>query len=232
MSAPLLLIPGLMCDERLFAHQAAALAGGAEVICARLDGPPSIEGLARMLLDRHPGPLRLAGLSMGGIVAMEMVRQAPERIERLALLDTNHHADLPERLPIRNRQIDDARNGRLAAVIVEEMRPAYFAAANADKQPLLELVLDMATALGPALFERQSIALRDRRDQTETLRSYSGPTLVLCGAEDRLCSPRRHEEMARLLPRSELVVVEQAGHLTTIEQPGAVSSALAHWLVR
>lgn len=228
----LLLIPGMMCDERLFAPQIAALADRAEVICARLDGPPSIEGLARMLLAEHSGALSLAGLSMGGIVAMEMVRQASDRIERLALLDTNHHADLVERFETRNRQIVDARGGRLATVIADEMRPAYFAAANANDAVLQALVLDMALGLGPDVFERQSIALRDRSDQTDTLLSYDGPALVLCGTEDRLCPLSRHEEIARLLSGSECVFVEQAGHLATLEQPDAVTLALARWLNR
>lgn len=103
----LLLIPGLMCDERLFAHQAAALARHADVICVRLDGPPTIDGLATQILAAHQGMLSVAGLSMGGIVAMAMVRQAPERISRLALLDTNHHADLPS--PLRHPQSSDCR---------------------------------------------------------------------------------------------------------------------------
>lgn len=228
----LFFIPGLMCDERLFAHQAAALADNAKVVCARLDGPASIEGLAGMLLEEHRGALCVAGLSMGGIVAMEMVRQAPERIERLALLDTNHHADLPERFPIRNRQIEDVRNDELARVVTEEMRPTYLAAANAGNSALLALVLDMAVTLGPDLFERQSLALRDRRDQTEALRAYTGPTLVLCGEEDQLCPPSRHREMAGLLTNSQLVIIEHAGHLPTVEQPDMVSAALAHWLRR
>jgi pimeloyl-ACP methyl ester carboxylesterase len=169
---------------------------------------------------------------MGGIVAMEMVRQAPGRIERLALLDSNHHADPASRFDIRNRQIADVRAGRLAQVVDAELMPTYFADANEGDPVLMALVRDMAATLGPAMFESQSVALRDRPDQSETLRRYRGPTLLLCGEEDRLCPPSRHEEMAMLLENAELEIVGQAGHLPTIERPEIVTAALRRWLSR
>lgn len=228
----LLLIPGMMCDERLFAHQAAALGSRWEVVCARLDGPPTIAGLAERLLAAHQGRLCVAGLSMGGIVAMEMARQAPGRIERLALLDTNHHADLASRFEVRNRQIADVRAGKLAEIVAAELAPTYFARINDANPELPALVCAMAASLGAAVFERQSLALRDRRDQSDALRTYRGPALVLCGEEDRLCPPSRHVEMADLLDDANLEIIEHAGHLSTIERPEIVTAALEHWLLR
>jgi pimeloyl-ACP methyl ester carboxylesterase len=227
---PLILLPGMMCDERLFAPQMDVLGDDRDVLVPRLD-QPTIEGMARHVLDMAPDrPLAVAGLSMGGIVAMAMAGIAPERVARLALLDTNHHADAPERFDIRNRQIEDVRAGRLRQVIVEEMKPVYLAEENRGNQPLLDQLVDMALDVGAEAFIAQSLALRDRPDQTDILRRYAGPTLVLCGEEDRLCPPERHREMATLVQSAELVMVPRAGHISTLEQPGNVTSALKNWL--
>lgn len=227
---PLILLPGMMCDERLFAPQMDVLGDDRDILVPRLD-QPTIEGMARHVLDMAPDrPLAVAGLSMGGIVAMAMAGLAPERVARLALLDTNHHADAPERFDIRNRQIEDVRSGRLRQVIVEEMKPVYLAEENRSNQPLLDLLVDMALDVGAEAFIAQSLALRDRPDQTDILRGYAGPALVLCGEEDRLCPPERHREMATLLQNAELVMVPRAGHISTLEQPDKVTSALKSWL--
>ena len=161
----LVLLPGMMCDERLFAPQIAALEPIADVWVGDMSRSGTIADLARDVLADCPfKAFALAGLSMGGIVAMEIVRQAPQRVNRLALLDTNHHADLPERRKLRAGQIAQARNGRLRQVLVEEMKPAYLAPANRADRKLRDLVLDMGLKLGPLVFERQSIALRNRDD--------------------------------------------------------------------
>ena len=167
---------------------------------------------------------------MGGIVAMEMVRHAPERVLRLALLDTNHHGDLPERYAIRNRQIEDARIGKLRDVIIDEMKPIYLAKANRNNQTLLNLLIDMAMDCGVDAFVAQSTALRDRADMTDVIASYSGPALVLFGDEDYLCPADLHEEMASLLTHSETISIAKAGHISTLENPEAVNDAFERWL--
>jgi pimeloyl-ACP methyl ester carboxylesterase len=169
---------------------------------------------------------------MGGIVAVEMARQAPQRVARLALLDTNHRADTPERVALRDRQIADVGAGKLRRVIVEEMKPVYLASANRANRQLLDLLIDMAMEIGPQAFISQSIALRERADQSAALGAYRGPALVLCGAEDALCPPDRHREIAGLLPSATLTIVPGAGHISTLEQPDAVNRALAEWLKR
>lgn len=226
----LLLLPGMMCDERLFAPQVAAFSGSHAVLVPVLD-KPSIVRMAENVLSGAPeGPLNIAGLSMGGIVAMMVAALAPERVARLALLDTNHRADAPERYEVRNRQIGDVKAGNLRAVIIEEMKPVYLAAENRSDQALLDLLVQMAMDVGEDAFVAQSIALRDRPDQSGVLRRFEGPALVLCGAEDRLCPPERHREIAGLLKRPDLVEVQGAGHISTLENPAAVNAAMARWL--
>ena len=157
---------------------------------------------------------------------------APERISRLALLDTNHHADLPERHEIRNRQIEEVLAGKLRAIIIEEMKPVYLAERNRGNQALLDLLVDMAMDVGADDFVAQSVALRDRPDQTAILGNLHVPALILCGEEDRLCPPVRHREMVGLMPDAELEIVPGAGHITTLENPDAVNAALQNWLSR
>lgn len=226
----LALLPGMMCDARLFAPQIARLAGRFDVIAPGYGPDPSMEALAARLLGALPPRFALAGLSMGGIVALEIARQAPERVERLALLDSNHLADAPERRPVRDRQMAEVRAGGLRRVIVEEMKPNYLAERSRRDAALLDLLLDMAERLGPEAFVSQSLALRDRRDYSGVLQAFSGPVLLLCGEEDRICPPERHRAMAALRPGAQLAIVPGAGHISTLEAPEAVSAALEIWL--
>ncbi len=226
----LLLLPGMMCDRRLFAPQIKALEDDFDIFVPDLTAT-SIEQMARDALNSTGAPqFNLAGLSMGGIVAMKICDLAPQRVQRLALLDTNHHADLPERFDIRNRQIADVRQGKLRDVIIEEMKLAYLARANQGNQALLDLLVDMAMDVGADAFVAQSIALRDRPDQTGTLKNRIGATLILCGEEDRLCPPARHQEMASLIGGAVLKILPGAGHISTLEKPQQVTDALRAWL--
>lgn len=227
----LVLLPGMMCDERLFSAQRAALEDAYDIVTPRLAGSESVEGLAHSVLNQAGvGPLNVAGLSMGGIVAMAMLEAAPKSIGRLALLDTNHLADLPARQAIRDRQIADVRAGKLREVIIDEMKPNYLAAANRGRRDLLDLLVDMAMDLGPDVFISQSLALRNRPSFEATLRSFEGPALVLHGAEDQLCPPERHREIASLLRSPLLVEIPGAGHLPTLEKPEAVLASIKKWL--
>ncbi|MCA3436452.1 MAG: alpha/beta fold hydrolase [Rhodobacter sp.] len=225
---PLVLIPGMMCDARMWGGIPAALQPRpvAHVIPTEAD---TMAGLARLLLRDAPPRFALAGLSMGGILAMEVLSQAPERVERLALLDTNPRAEPPEVRASRTPQIARALNGGLARVMRDEMKPNYLAR-GPGKKAVLDLCLDMALSLGPGVFARQSRALRDRPDRQATLAAFRGPALVLMGAEDRLCPRDRHDLMHALMPQSRLVMVEGAGHLPTLERPMETTAALRRWL--
>jgi len=226
---PLVLLPGMMCDERLFASQINELSKRREVHFAKITDHETISELASDVLNNAPPVFALAGLSMGGIVAMEIVSQAPERVERLALLDTNPLAELPDVLNRRGPQIDAIKNGQLKEIIRDEMKPNYLFD-GVRKTEILKLCMDMALDIGPDAFIRQSIALRDRVDQKNTLGSYKRPALVLCGRHDVLCPLERHELMHTLLENSKLEIIEDAGHLPTLEQPKITTMALASWL--
>jgi len=226
---PLVLLPGMMCDERLFASQINELSKRREVHFAKITDHETISELASDVLNNAPPFFALAGLSMGGIVAMEIVSQAPERVERLALLDTNPLAELPDVLKRRGPQIDAIKNGQLKEIIRDEMKPNYLFD-GVRKTEILKLCMDMALDIGPDAFIRQSIALRDRVDQKNTLGSYKRPALVLCGRHDVLCPLERHELMHTLLENSKLEIIEDAGHLPTLEQPKITTMALASWL--
>ena len=226
---PLVLLPGMMCDERLFAPQISELSKQREVHFVQISGHETISELAADVLNNAPPVFALAGLSMGGIVAMEVLSQASERVERLALLDTNPLAELSDVRMRRGPQIDAVKNGQLKEIIRDEMKPNYLFDGD-KKTKILKLCMDMALDIGPDAFIRQSIALRDRIDQKDTLRTYKRPALVLCGRHDVLCPLERHELMHNLLENSKLEIIEDAGHLPTLEQPKITTMALISWL--
>lgn len=227
---PLVLLPGMMCDARVFAPQIAGLSAGRTVTVAAITGADSVADLARQVLADAPPHFALAGLSMGGIVAMEIIRQAPDRVERMALLDTNHRAETADRQAMRGPQVERALRGELRNVLIEEMKPLYLAPENRSDESILNCALNMAVDLGPEVFARQSEALRTRPDQSATLRGADLPALVLCGEHDGLCPVERHREMAALLPRARLEIVAGAGHLSTLERPDSTTAALRGWL--
>ena len=223
----LLMLPGNMCDARLW-HGL----GDRGAAHADLSHDDSIANMAARALADHQGPLILIGFSMGGIVALEMARRAPQRIKGLVLADTNAGADLPARAAARPIQQARARSGELAIIVADELKPAYLATQNRDNGPLKTLLFDMAMALGEDVFVRQSEALRTRADLGQVLNAFDGPVLFLCGAEDALCPPAWHQEMAARCRDAELHVIEGAGHLLPLEQPTKFRAAIDGWLSR
>lgn len=226
---PLVLVPGMMCDARLFSPQIAVFSGGRDICLASIARHDSVSDLAGAILANAPPRFALCGLSMGGIVAMEILRQAPGRVERIALLDTNPLAEVEEVKARRLPQMAAVREGRLAAIMRDEMKPNYLSDSR-NRGTILDLCMDMALGLGPQVFLRQSRALMDRPDQTETLRRADLPALVLCGRDDVPCPVARHEMMADLIPGARLEIIDGAGHLPTLEQPEPTNAALKRWL--
>lgn len=224
---PLVFLPGHMCDARLWSPQLAILSGTRTIHLPEVAGTDRMEALAAAVLRDAPPRFALAGLSMGGILAMEVLRQAPERVERLALLDTNPLSEAEEVKAARRDRMARVEQGHLPEIVREEMKPLYLAD---RKQDLLDLCYDMALRLGPEVFLRQSRALMERPDQTATLRAFRGPALVLHGAEDRLVLLDRARLMADLMPQAILEIVPASGHLPTLEQPEPTNAALLRWL--
>ncbi len=226
---PLMLLPGMMCDARLFTPQIDALSGKYPILTAPIGGQGTMQGLAAEVLAYAPERFAMAGLSMGGIVAMEILRQAPDRVAGLALMDTNPFAELDEVKARRGPQINAVELGNLRKVMAEEMKPNYLTD-GPHRAAILDLCMDMAMDLGSDVFINQSKALRDRPDQSNTLREFTGAALVLCGRDDTLCPVVRHELMHGMMPQSGLEIIENAGHLPTLEQPQQTTAALIRWL--
>lgn len=226
---PIVFLPGMMCDARLFGPQIDAFSGEYPVMCHPLVGHSTIDALAQNVLENAPDRFALVGLSMGGIVAMEMIRLAPERVERLALLDTNPMAEKDHIKENRIPQMQAAKAGELRRVMREEMKPNYLAD-GPNQGAILDLCMAMAVGLGPEVFVNQSYALASRPDQTATLKAYTGPSLVLMGEDDALCPLDRHTLMHELLANSTLEIIKGAGHLPTLEQPEKTNAALLQWL--
>ena len=219
-----LLLPGMMCDSRLWQHQVAALEQ--PVSHADASRTDNMRDMAAQVLSGAPDRFAIAGLSMGGILAFEIWRQAPQRVTHMALLDTNPHPEVPERKALRPQQIETALTGGLRELAIESLKPLYLAKSHRNDEKLLGVILDMAMDLGPEVFRQQSLALRDRPDSVPTLASIDCPTLVMCGDEDTLCPVGYHKLMANEIPNARLVVIENCGHLSSLEQPEIVNAEL------
>ncbi|WP_372392265.1 alpha/beta fold hydrolase [Xanthomonas sp. NCPPB 3582] len=226
----LLLLPGLLNDADLWQAQRIALADLAECVVGDLTGADDMRTLALQLLDQVPARFALAGFSLGGYVAQELLRIAPERIERLALLDTSARADTPERIAQRRVQEASVRAGSAFHGFGERLMRRYVHPSRWQDEALLERVRGMTQRLGVEVFLRQNRL--QRADGRAVLRAYAGPMLVLCGADDAITPPALHEEMAALSPQAQLVQLPMCGHLSPLEQPQAVSQALREWLLR
>ncbi len=225
----LVLLPGLLCDARLWRDQVAALAPLARPVVADLTQDDRIEAMAARALASLDGPFALAGLSMGGYVALEMLRQAPARVTRLALLDTSARADTEEQTRRRRGLISLARSGKFRGV-TPRLLPQLIHPERLEG-PLAQEVMAMAERIGQPAFLRQQEAIMHRADSRPDLARIAVPTLVGVGAQDALTPPHLAEEIAAMIPGARLRHFAMAGHLPTMETPEAVNTALAAWLV-
>ena len=225
------MVPGMMCDERIFSPQIEELSKNLEVTVADISSIPTVRELASDLLKKAPKSFSLLGHSMGGIVAMEIYSQEPNRIEKLILMDTNPKAELDEVKLKREPQIKDVREGKLLEVMRDEMKPNYLAESE-NKSSVLDVCMDMALSLGPDVFINQSRALQKRTDQLNTIQSINIPVLIMCGSEDKLCTVERHEMMHNMISDSDLKIINNAGHMPTLEQPRETTEVLKEWLMK
>lgn len=226
---PILLVPGLNCSARLFADQVPFLWRHGTVMVADQTQDDTIDGMAARILGEAPPRFALAGLSMGGYVALAILRQAPERVDRVALLDTGSRADAPEQAERRNAQIALAQSGRFAE-IPDLQWPLLVDAKRQNDASLKAIVRQMAEETGPEAFVRQQRAVMTRPDARPGLPAVRCPALVLVGEGDTLTPPALAQEIASGIPGSRLVVIPGSGHLSALEQPDAVNAALGEWL--
>ncbi len=228
-SLPLVLVPGLLCSARLYASQIAALWPHGQVTVADHRRDDTMEAIAARILKDAPPHFALAGLSMGGYIAFAMMRLAPERIAKLALLDTSARPDLPEQRAGREKFIAMAQAGKLNDV-VETLTPKFLHRDHAKDEGLKKIVRDMAHDTGPDAFVCQQKAIMTRQDSRPLLSEIGCPTLVLVGEGDELTPPELAREIAADILGARLVVVPSCGHLSTIEKPEAVNAAMIEWL--
>jgi|SRR5579862_3130163 len=226
---PIVLIPGLLLSPRLYAAQIPQLWRFGPLTLADHTRDDDIGAIARRILATAPPRFALAGLSMGGYLAFEILRQAPQRVARLALLDTSARPDTPEQSSNRRAQMQQAENGQLAQIAEAQFERCVLPQHRSDAA-LRATNARMAEEVGAAGFVRQQRALLERPDSRPGLAAIRCPTLVLVGEGDELTPPPLAAEMAAGIRGARLVTVPQSGHLSTLEQPEAVSAALCEWL--
>ena len=228
-SLPVVLIPGLDCSARLYAAQIPVLWPLGPVTVAAHTRDDTIAAIARRVLDDAPPRFALAGLSMGGYIALEIMRQAASRVAKLALLDTNARDDALEAQEKRRANIALAESGRFDEAI-ELVWPLLVHPDRRNDAMLKQIHVAMCHDVGAEAYVRQQRAILTRVDSRPLLASIKCPTLVLVGEQDELTPPFLSEEMAAGIPRANLVKVPHCGHLSTLEQPDAVNAALVEWM--
>ncbi len=226
---PILLIPGLLCTPELYAAQVAPLWRFGPVMVADHTRDDSMGAIAARVLASAPPRFVLMGLSMGGYAALEIMRQAPGRVARLALIDTQAHPDTPEQSERRRGQMAMAREGRLDEV-ADQLYPLMVAPARHGDESLKGVWRRMAADTGADAFVRQQTAIMGRVDSRPSLASIACPTLIVVGDEDGLTPPDRARVMADAISGARLANIAQSGHLSPLEQPNAVSEVLTAWL--
>ena len=228
-SLPVLLVPGLLCSARLYAPQITALWPHGPVMVADHRREDDIKAVAGQILRDAPPRFALAGLSYGGYIAFEIMRQAADRVAKLALLDTSARPDTPEQTAARYAFITMAEEGRLSDV-VDTLYPRFVHKDRLSEKALRAVVDAMVTETGPEAFVRQEKAIISRSDARAILATIKCPTLVLVGDADELTPPDIAREIAGGIAGAKLTVVPDCGHLATLERPEAVNAALGEWL--
>ncbi|MCZ4304789.1 alpha/beta hydrolase [Zoogloeaceae bacterium G21618-S1] len=225
----LFLLPGLLNGASLFEQQADALANRVGITVADLTGSDSIAALAADALEQAPeGPFVLIGMSMGGYVALEIMRQAPKRVRALALLSTSAHPDTHEATAGREELIRLAKTDFPA--VIEKLLARMAHPEHANTPEVGGMFQSMATGLGAEVFERQQRAIIGRADSRPTLAAIKCPTLIVCGRDDQVTPPEVHRELAARIPGARLEIIEECGHLVPLEQPEQVTELLRDWL--
>ena len=226
---PIVFVPGLLCSAEAFAPQAAALwPFGPVTIACTLEGE-TLSEIAAAIIAAAPNRFALIGISMGGYICFEIMRQAPERVVKLALLNTSARPDTSEETIQRRALVAQAQTGDFKAMLTEVM-PAILHPAHRDDPALRDMLLRMGLTVGFEGFARQTQAVIERIDSRPSLAAICVPTLVLAGDSDPLMPPDRAKEIAAAIPQARMLVVPECGHASTLEQPDAVNLALIDWI--
>lgn len=223
------LLPGLLCDEYVWRPEVAALGAGHEIRIASFYGYASITEMAQSVLDAARGPFALAGHSMGGRVAMEVARLAPDRVTRLMLLDTGYKPRLPGEAEKREALVELARREGMAALAAVWLPPMVHPD-RVHEAALMGPLTDMVCRASPDIFAGQQRALLNRPDAGEYLGDIRCPVSLACGRNDTWSPLAQHQEIQALIPGATLTVIEDSGHMTTVERPDAVTAAMMRWL--
>jgi pimeloyl-ACP methyl ester carboxylesterase len=227
---PLLLLPGLLCDEAMWRPQLDGLSDIADAGVADFTPFDSIEEMARGVLAKAPPRFALAGLSMGGFVALAIARQAPERVMALALLDSSARGVAKGKRAHYRRECEIVRGGGFEG-LMRDYLPYWVHPDRLSDESLVTELLAMTHRMGADVFLRHRTAILKRPDMREDLRHITSRVLVMCGREDMVLPLHMSEEMARAIPGAELVTIEGCGHIPTREQPDIVNAALRRWLL-
>ncbi|MFW2587702.1 alpha/beta fold hydrolase [Sagittula sp. SSi028] len=229
MPEPIVFLPEMLCDARLFGPQLSDLSRKYAVTVAPITGGERVEEIASNLLDQLPKRFALAGCGLGGVVALEILRRAPDRLTRLCLLDSSPLPDTPQQAAERDPLLIRAKAGKFDSAITEALHLDDLVS-GPWRGEVAGLIRDMAQGMGIEVLIRQTRALQRRRDQQGTLRRITVPTMVICGAENRQLPVKRHQFMAELIPNAALRVIENAAHFALLEQPEDTAQALRDWL--
>ena len=231
---PLVLLPGLLCDEAVWQGQIDALRDVAACVCMDWGHLDSIAAMAERVLRMAPERFSLAGHSMGGRIAFQVVRLAPQRVARLALFNTGADAKPPgaagqEEERKRRALLQIAKERGMRAMALEWL-PAMMKPGRMADSALVETIVGMIARKTPEIYEAQMLALLGRPDAKPGLAKIDCPTLLLTGREDGWSPPARHEEMAAAIPNSRVAIVPDSGHMAPMEQPSEVAAAMREWL--
>jgi pimeloyl-ACP methyl ester carboxylesterase len=226
----LVLIPGVLCDARLFARQIAGLSGYAHCSVADITQQESVEAMAEAVVAAAPPRFCLAGFSLGSQVALEIMQLSGERVEKLALLSATHGGLLPASAAAFRSSLEPIEHGGFEAYL-EGLFPVYFTPSDAQNPELKRIFMDMAHSVGQEAGLRQMRALLALTEPFHNLERIHCPTIIIGGAEDHRTTFEAHELLAREIPNSALVKIENSAHFTTLEQPEKVTQALRQWLM-
>ena len=230
-SETLVMIPPLLCDARVFEAQLTALSRSHAVMVAPTTCGERMEEIASQILGWAPSRFALFGMGMGGMVAIEMLRRAPERVTRLALVGTTAQADTPEIAAARETQIIAARAGRWEDVLSHEINTDWLAPTS-DSAQVSARLMQMGQDVGAENYIKQIRALQRRKDQQATLSKIKQPTRIICGRHNGQHNVKRHQFMAEMMPNAGLDVLEDAGYMPTLEAPDEVTNLLEAWMTQ